>query len=98
MFRKDLIDLLLDHPMSVHQLAETLEERPKDIEDDIRHLIKSLRNLPYRAHITPARCRNCDFHFSKDKLHKPGKCPLCKGTWIEEPLIEINPLKKGKSH
>ena len=96
MFRKDMIDLLYESPMSVHQMAEMLEESPKDIEDDLKHLIKSLRNLPYHAHIDPAHCRKCGFQFNKDKLHKPGKCPLCKNTWIDEPLIAIEPAKKGK--
>jgi predicted Zn-ribbon and HTH transcriptional regulator len=29
------------------------------------------------------------FHFHKNKLHKPGKCPRYNGTWISESLINI---------
>jgi predicted Zn-ribbon and HTH transcriptional regulator len=89
MFRKDLIGLLLHHPASLHELSEMLQEPVKDVEADLQHLLKSLRHQPYRVRITPARCHKCDFVFSRDKLHKPSKCPRCKGTWISEPRIAI---------
>ena len=89
MYRKDLIGILRERPASLHDLALLLELRPKDLEDDLRHLIRSLRNMTYRAVITPATCRKCGFVFHEDKLHKPGKCPHCHGTWISDPLISI---------
>ena len=89
MYRKELMGMLLGEPASLHELALLLEMRPKALEDDLRHLLRSLKHMPYRAIITPARCRKCGFVFHKDKLHRPGKCPRCKGTWITEPLISI---------
>lgn len=89
MFRKDLIGILHNHPTSLHELALQLDEHPRELEDDLRHLIRSLKHMPYHARITPAACRQCGFVFSKDKLHKPGKCPGCHGSWISEPLISI---------
>jgi predicted Zn-ribbon and HTH transcriptional regulator len=88
-YRKGLIGLLQGHPVSVQELARLLGVPPRDVEDDLRHLLKSLHNMPYRAVIEPARCRKCEFVFSKDKLHKPGKCPRCHGTWISDPRIGI---------
>jgi len=95
-FRKDLIELLLMRPMSIQQIARLLEERPRDVEDDLHHLLRSLKKSPYRAVVTPARCRKCGFCFHDDKLHKPGKCPRCRETWISEPLIEIRERAGGK--
>lgn len=89
MYRKDLIAMLHDHPVSLHELALQLGERPGEVEDDLRHLIRSLRNMPYRAVVKPATCRKCGFTFHKDKLHKPGKCPRCNGTWVSAPLVSI---------
>jgi predicted Zn-ribbon and HTH transcriptional regulator len=89
MFRKELIGILQHRPASLHDLAMLLEEPPKALEDDLRHLIKSLRHMPYQAIIEPASCRKCGFVFRKDKLHKPGKCPRCHGIWISDPLISI---------
>ncbi len=89
MYRKALIDLLLDHPMTLYEIAKPLGLRPKDVEDDLRHLQKTLRHEAYRLVIQPAHCQRCGFVFGTEHLHKPGKCPACKGTWIEEPRFEI---------
>ena len=89
MFRKDLLEMLRSAPRSVADIAAQLELEPRDVEDDLRHLLKSVRHTGYRVTITPARCRHCGFIFKTDKLHKPGKCPLCRETWISPPLIHI---------
>ncbi|MGD8641957.1 MAG: transcriptional regulator [Gammaproteobacteria bacterium] len=89
MFRKDLIDLLLDHPMGLKEIAQLLEMRVKDVEGDLEHLRKSLKHSEYVFEVAPARCRKCEFQFHHDKLHKPSKCPVCHGTWIDEPKISV---------
>jgi predicted Zn-ribbon and HTH transcriptional regulator len=89
MFRRDLIDILEARPITLHELALLLDERPRDLEDDLEHLFRSLRKGPLCPMITPASCRKCGFRFDEHKLHKPGKCPRCKGTWISEPLISL---------
>jgi predicted Zn-ribbon and HTH transcriptional regulator len=89
MYRKDLISLLKDNPTSLNELSLILKVDKKDLEDDLHHLFRSLRAKPLNPVLTAAICRKCGFEFHKDKLHKPGKCPLCNGTWISEPLISI---------
>jgi len=89
MYRKDLVDILKLRPISLHELALLLDTTPRDLEADLQHLFRSLHNDPLCPVITPASCRKCGFVFHRDKLHKPGQCPLCKGTWISEPLITL---------
>jgi predicted Zn-ribbon and HTH transcriptional regulator len=91
MYRKALIDLLLNNPTRLYDIARPLGLQVKDLEDDLRHLGKTLKHEPYRLVIHPARCQKCGFVFATEHLHKPGKCPECKGTWISEPLFEIVP-------
>jgi predicted Zn-ribbon and HTH transcriptional regulator len=93
MFRKDLITILEDNPQSLNDIAILLEMTPRDVEDDVRHLMKSLKHSEYRLRIKPAYCRKCGYKFDKEKLHKPGKCPSCHETWIQEPLLEIEKTK-----
>jgi hypothetical protein len=90
MFRKDLITMLLDHPMGVGELAQAMDLRTRDMAAELEHLRQSLRNRPYRLEILPARCRKCGFTFQADKLTKPGKCPRCHGTWIQEPRVWVS--------
>jgi len=68
MFRKGLIDMLLGNPMSVTQIARLVREPPKQIADDLEHLLRSLKHTEYRAMIEPARCRACGFEFGLEKL------------------------------
>jgi predicted Zn-ribbon and HTH transcriptional regulator len=89
MFRKELIDILLDNPLSIKDIAQLLELSVKDVEDDVRHLQKTIKHMDYKLEVIPARCHKCDFQFSKDKLHKPSKCPKCHGSWIYEPRILV---------
>jgi transcriptional regulator len=88
-FRKDLIDLLHDNPMSVAQIARLVGESPGDVADDLEHLLLSLKHTDYWAAILPARCRKCGFEFSEGKLRKPSKCPACHSTWLTEPRVSL---------
>ena len=99
MFRKDLIPLLENNPLSVAQIARLVRETPRDIEADLLHLLKSLKHTDYVATIEPARCRKCGFEFDTGKLAKPSKCPECKATWILEPRVSIRhqPLNEKDS-
>ena len=89
MFRKHLIKLLLENPMSLRQIARMEDELPDRIADDLNHLFRSLKHTEYEAVIEPARCRACGFEFSESKLNKPSKCPKCRSTWVLEPKIGI---------
>jgi len=89
MFRKGLIPLLLDNPMTVVELAGQLGVSPRDVADDLQHLLKSLEHSDYVAMVMPARCRKCDFTFDESKLRKPGRCPQCRGTRIEPSRIGV---------
>jgi predicted Zn-ribbon and HTH transcriptional regulator len=89
MFRKELISILKERPTSLRALALALDSRPRDLEEDLHHLFRSLRQTSLAPVIVPARCRRCAFRFDDHKLHKPGKCPRCKGTWISEPLFSL---------
>jgi len=70
-------------------VAREMGLRRGDVEDDVRHAIRSARAAGHDVVVVPARCRTCGFTFGDDKLTKPGKCPACRGTRIFEPQIRI---------
>jgi len=88
-FRKDLLTLLTDQPRSVSALARALGLKRGDVEDDLRHALRSARAAGHQIVVVPARCRSCGFTFNEDKLSKPGKCPTCRGTRLYEPQISV---------
>jgi predicted Zn-ribbon and HTH transcriptional regulator len=89
MFRRDLLSVLADRPRSVSWIARELGLERRDVEDDLRHLIRSARAAGHRIVVEPARCRACGFQFDEGKLAKPGKCPACRGTRLFEAQVGI---------
>ena len=92
MFRRDLIALLTERPRSVSSLAHELGLRRGEVEDDLRHLIRSARAQGHQVVVEPARCRACGFTFDEARLSKPGKCPQCRGTRLFEAQVRLEPL------
>ena len=87
--RKTLLEMLTV-PRTASSLARELGLKRGDIDEDLRHLIRSARAAGHDVVVEPARCKACGFTFSEDKLDKPGKCPACRATRVYEPLIRID--------
>ena len=88
--RKHLIEVLSAEPRSVSRLARELRLPRADVEDALRHMLRSARAAGHRIVVVPARCRSCGFTFDEDKLTKPGKCPSCRESRIFEPQISLD--------
>lgn len=89
--RKNLLALLSSQPRSVSSLARELGFTRGDVEEDLRHALRSARAGGHHIVVVPARCRTCGFTFGDHKLSKPGKCPECRGTRLYEPQIFVEP-------
>jgi predicted Zn-ribbon and HTH transcriptional regulator len=87
--RRLLIELLSHEPRSVSSLARELGLRRGDIDEDLRHALRSAISAGHRVEVIPARCKDCGFVFGPDRLSKPGRCPSCKGSRLFEPLMRL---------
>ena len=85
--RRHLIELLSYEPRSASSVARELGMTRGDVEDDLRHALRSARAAGHQVEVIPARCKQCDFVFSEEKLAKPSRCPACKATRLYEPMI-----------
>ncbi len=86
--RRKIGDMLRE-PRTISSIAHELGMTRDEVEDHIRHLVKTARTAKQTVTVESARCRSCGFRFSKDKITKPSKCPECGGTRLYEPLIQI---------
>ncbi len=80
---------MLRQPRTSSSIAHELKLTRDEVEDHLKHLLKSARAADQDIRVEPARCRSCGYTFGPDKITKPGKCPECKGTRLYEPLIQI---------
>jgi transcriptional regulator len=87
--RKLLLDLLSEQPRSVSSLARELGMPRNDLEDQLRHAIRSAQAAGHRIVVEPARCKGCGFTFADDKLAKPSRCPACKGSRLFEAQVSV---------
>ena len=87
--RRDLVKMLSAQPRSVSAIAREIGLGRGDVEDHLRHAIRSARAAGHQVIIERAKCRQCGFTFGEEKLTKPGQCPECRGTRLYEAQIWI---------
>jgi predicted Zn-ribbon and HTH transcriptional regulator len=93
--RRQLIDLLSQEPRSVSSLARELGMTRGDVEDNLRHAIRSAQAHGHDVEVIPARCKTCGFLFGEEKLTKPSRCPACRGMRVFEPMIRVRNRDTG---
>ncbi len=88
--RREIIDLLKDNVLSAREISGRAGVSVKEVYEHLDHIQKSIGKGGRSLKVIPAECKMCGFVFKKrERLKKPGKCPVCKGESIEEPLFSI---------
>ena len=88
--RQYIVALLLDYTISAKELSNFLKIPEKDVHDHLVHIKKTMNKGSYHLVVYPAECSKCSFVFRKrDKLAKPGKCPICHCNQVIPPLFSI---------
>lgn len=83
--RQELMYLLAGRHLPVTTLSQEIHLSEKEIYSHLEQMQRT-----GILNISPARCCGCGYIFSKrNRLKKPGKCPRCKGTYIEQPLFSV---------
>lgn len=85
--RQQILAAITAEPQTLSALAARLELRRRDIEIELPHLLRSARAAGAAVEIVPSRCRACGFTFGQDKISKPSRCPSCRSTWLDEPML-----------
>ncbi len=86
--RKEIVSLLEEQTLSVKEISGYVRVSEKEIYDHLDHIRKSGERKKHKLNIQPALCKKCGFVFKKrERIKKPGKCPLCHNQSIQEPLF-----------
>jgi transcriptional regulator len=88
--RKYLVSLLEERAMSAKEISGMVRIPERDVHHHLEHVRKTLHKTDQHLLVEPARCEKCGFVFQKrERLSKPGKCPLCHSQLILPPLFSI---------
>ena len=88
--RRELLAELEDGPLSALEISGRINISEKDVYDHLEHIRTTLHRLGKQLVIQPAECVKCGFVFKKrERLKKPGKCPICRSESIHDPLFSL---------
>jgi predicted Zn-ribbon and HTH transcriptional regulator len=88
--RQQMITLLSGEQHSAQGLSTALRIREKEVYDHLSHIRRSLASQKRKLDVKPAQCLECRYVFDdRSRLTKPGRCPRCKGTHIEDPRYRV---------
>ncbi len=88
--RQEIMDNIRGRTLSAKDISVLVRIPEKEVCGHLEHIRMSMGRGGHELLVTPAQCRKCGFEFKKrDRLTKPGKCPVCRSEAIEEPLFSI---------
>jgi predicted Zn-ribbon and HTH transcriptional regulator len=91
--RHEILAILTDQTLSAKDISAEVHIPEKDVYDHLEHIERSTHATGHHLTVIPAECEKCGFVFKKrERLNKPGRCPVCKGEKIQEPLFRIEQI------
>ena len=88
--RKEISALLLERACTAREISALVKIPEKEVISHLEYILKTIHRDNQKLVITPYHCKKCGFVFKKrERLKKPGKCPLCKSEAIEDAHFSI---------
>ncbi len=90
--RKEIEEVLRGGRFSAREISTLVRVSEREVYGHLGHIQRAAHKGGYQLNVTPAECKGCGFVFRKrDRLTRPGRCPVCHGGPITEPLFSISP-------
>ncbi len=88
--RRQIISILEEGTFSARDISAEVRIPEKEVYGHLDHIRMTMDRKEHHMTVTPAECSKCGFTFSKrERLKKPGRCPVCKGEFIKDPLFSL---------
>lgn len=96
--RQELASLLEARVIGFEELRREFAVPARALEDDLRHLRRSLEARGQDLVVEPAACEACGFVFrDRDARHlrAPSRCPRCREERVAEPRFHVEAGRRG---
>ena len=95
--RQYLMQLLAGMSRSSYELAALLGLPERQIEEHLRHIVRTLaRDQTRRFILEPSICQGCHYVFrERTRLTRPSRCPRCRNEAISAPRFMIDIRRSG---
>jgi len=88
--RQEIVAALRGRTLSAKDISAEVRISEKEVYDHLEHIRKTVLKKDLHLEIYPAECVKCGFVFRKrERLKKPGRCPVCRSETIQHPLFSI---------
>lgn len=88
--RQKIVSILEGSTLSVRDISADVGVSEREIYEHLDHIHRTMNKKEHSLIITPAECKRCGFVFRKrDRLTKPGRCPVCRSELIQSPFFSI---------
>ncbi len=94
--RRKMIALLNDREMDARGLSEELRIKEKEVYAHLVHVERSVLAAGGKFILVPSQCLLCGYVFEdRRRLTRPGRCPRCRRSKLQNPLFRIVPSSGG---
>lgn len=91
--RQKIMSLLQGNTLSAKDISSEIGISEREAYEHLEHIHRTAHK---HFIVTPPACRKCGFVFRKrERLKKPGRCPVCRSELIQEPVFSIRAEKAG---
>ncbi len=88
--RKEIRSLLENRAFSAREISACIGVGEREVYEHLEHILRTINRREHNFVVTPAACKKCGFVFRKrERLRKPGKCPVCRHEMISDPLFSV---------
>ena len=88
--RQKIVSAIIGRELSARDISVEVRASEKQVYEHLQHIQKTMHKKGNFFVVTHAVCRKCGFVFSKrERLKRPGKCPVCRGETISGPRFTI---------
>jgi transcriptional regulator len=87
--RQKIITLLESNTLSAKEISGEIGISEKDVYGHLEHIRQTINKKNQAFIVTPAECKKCGFFRKRERLKKPGRCPVCRNESIREPLFSV---------